>query len=219
MKKEEKTTDTDKESSESEKADEVDSPDPEEELRIERENVEQLKAQLLQMTSEKESWMNKYYTSLADVQNLRKDIQRDSEKARKFAAEPILRKLIPFMQSMDQAFRYEPTDDPKSASWIKGIHLAYRQLTKALEELEIREIDPKIGSPFDAYTMEAMGTVEGDKPDLVGDVLMKGFTLHDRLIQPASVLVTVPRTEEREDTGEEREELTDDPKEDATESD
>lgn len=181
---------------EAEKAsDEKGSLDLAEQLRMERENVEQLKAQLQQATSEKESWMNKYYSSLADVQNLRKDIQKEGENARKFAAEPVLKKLIPFMQSMDQAFRYEPTDDPKSASWIRGIHMAYRQLIKALEELEIKEIDPAPGDPFDAYTMEAVGAVVSDEPDLVSEVLMRGFTLHGRLIQPASVTVTVTADE------------------------
>lgn len=209
---------------EAEKAsDEKGSLDLAEQLRMERENVEQLKAQLQQATSEKESWMNKYYSSLADVQNLRKDIQKEGENARKFAAEPVLKKLIPFMQSMDQAFRYEPTDDPKSASWIKGIHMAYRQLIKALEELEIKEIDPAPGDAFDAYTMEAVGAVVSDEPDLVSEVLMRGFTLHGRLIQPASVTVTVTADEapgkepEAEKEATEPAEQSDEKKEEASE--
>lgn len=165
-------------------------------LEIEKKNVEILKAQLAQAQAEKESWMNKYYSSLADISNLRKEIQRDNEVVIKYAAEPFLKDLIPFMTSMDQAFRFEPADDPKAQGWIRGIHLSYKQLLQALEKQGVKQIAPEPGDKFDSRYMEAMQTVEGDEPDLVHSVWMKGFTLKDRLIQPAAVVVTTAKAKE-----------------------
>ncbi len=171
-------------------------------LKTERANVEQLKGQLAQAQQEKESWMNKYYSSLADVSNLRKELQRDNELATKYAAEPFLKDLIPFMTSLDQAFRFEPSDDPKAKSWVKGIHLAYKQLLQALEKQGVEQIEPKPGDRFDSRYMEAMQTVEGDKPDTIVSVWMKGFSLKGRLIQPAAVVVMVPKAPAQPQEGE-----------------
>ena len=163
------------------------------ELELERQTNGKLKELLKAAESERDSWMNKYYGSLADVQNLRKEIERDNQVVLKYAGEPFLKELIPFMQSLDQAFRFEPTSDPKSTAWIKGIHLSYKQLLAALSKQGVSMIEPKVGDKFDPSVMEAFETVEADKPDLVHSVWMKGFKLKDRLVQPAAVVVTVER--------------------------
>ena len=75
-----------------------------------KKNVEMLKEQLSQLRDEKDKWMNKYYQELADVQNLRKEIQRDNQSLLEYRAMPFIEKLVPFMNSMDMAFKSEPKD-------------------------------------------------------------------------------------------------------------
>ncbi len=153
-------------------------------------NEENLKDMLAQSQREKEEWMNKFCGELADVQNLRKDIQRDNESALKYRAEPFVQQLVPFLNSFDMAFKSEPQDEA-AKGWVEGMHMIYKQLMKALGDEGISEINPVKGEPFDPHTMEAIQSIPGDKPDLVASVFLKGYKLKDRLIRPASVLVTV----------------------------
>ena len=169
-----------------------------------KKNVEMLKEQLSQHRDEKDKWMNKYYQELADVQNLRKEIQRDNQSLLEYRAMPFIEKLVPFMNSMDMAFKSEPKD-PAVKSWIDGIHMAYKQLWQVMAEEGLTEIDPKLGDEFDPAWMQSMQTVDGEKDDAVAQVFMKGYKLKNRLVSPAMVVVTKkvekkPEDEKKDDT-------------------
>lgn len=169
-----------------------------------KKNVEMLKEQLSQLRDEKDKWMNKYYQELADVQNLRKEIQRDNQSLLEYRAMPFIEKLVPFMNSMDMAFKSEPKD-PAVKSWIDGIHMSYKQLWQVMAEEGLTEIDPKVGDEFDPAWMQSMQTVDGEKDDAVAQVFMKGYKLKNRLVSPAMVVVTKkvekkPEDEKKDDT-------------------
>lgn len=169
-----------------------------------KKNVEMLKEQLSQLRDEKDKWMNKYYQELADIQNLRKEIQRDNQSLLEYRAMPFIEKLVPFLNSMDMAFKSEPKD-PAVKSWIDGIHMSYKQLWQVMAEEGLTEIDPKVGDEFDPAWMQSMQTVDGEKDDAVAQVFMKGYKLKNRLVSPAMVVVTKkvvkkPEDEKKDDT-------------------
>lgn len=169
-----------------------------------KKNVEMLKEQLSQLRDEKDKWMNKYYQELADIQNLRKEIQRDNQSLLEYRAMPFIEKLVPFLNSMDMAFKSEPKD-PAVKSWIDGIHMSYKQLWQVMAEEGLTEIDPKVGDEFDSAWMQSMQTVDGEKDDAVAQVFMKGYKLKNRLVSPAMVVVTKkvekkPEDEKKDDT-------------------
>ncbi len=169
-----------------------------------KKNVEMLKEQLSQLRDEKDKWMNKYYQELADVQNLRKEIQRDNQSLLEYRAMPFIEKLVPFLNSMDMAFKSEPKN-PAVKSWIDGIHMSYKQLWQVMAEEGLTEIDPKVGDEFDPAWMQSMQTVDGEKDDAVAQVFMKGYKLKNRLVSPAMVVVTKkvekkPEDEKKDDT-------------------
>lgn len=163
-----------------------------------KKNVEMLKEQLSQLRDEKDKWMNKYYQELADVQNLRKEIQRDNQSLLEYRAMPFIEKLVPFLNSMDMAFKSEPKD-PAVKSWIDGIHMSYKQLWQVMAEEGLTEIDPKVGDEFDPAWMQSMQTVDGEKDDAVAQVFMKGYKLKNRLVSPAMVVVTKKVVKKPED--------------------
>lgn len=169
-----------------------------------KKNVEMLKEQLSQLRDEKDKWMNKYYQELADIQNLRKEIQRDNQSLLEYRAMPFIEKLVPFLNSMDMAFKSEPKD-PAVKRWIDGIHMSYKQLWQVMAEEGLTEIDPKVGDEFDPAWMQSMQTVDGEKDDAVAQVFMKGYKLKNRLVSPAMVVVTKkvvkkPEDEKKDDT-------------------
>ena len=65
------------------------------------------------------------------------------------------------------------------------------EVKKNLEESSVKEIDC-LNNPFNPEEMEAVMTevVEGVNPNIVTDVLLKGYKYNDKVIRPAMVKVS-----------------------------
>ena len=57
---------------------------------------------------------------------------------------------------------------------------------------------PKVGDKFDSRTMNAVDTEEGEKENLVLKVYGNGYKLHDRIVRPAMVQVSVRKVDNKE---------------------
>ena len=143
-----------------------------------------------------EYWKNEYYRAYADTQNLRKTLEKDHLAAMKYRAEGFIEELLPVLDSFYTVLKNEPTN-PELKNYLIGFQYIYRNLVTALENEGVKEISPKPGDKFSPDTMNAVETVESDgEENLVVDVHVRGYKLHDRLIRPANVTVSVKHKEE-----------------------
>jgi molecular chaperone GrpE len=83
---------------------------------------------------------------------------------------------------------------------LEGKRATLRLLDSALEQAGIVEFDPE-GEPFDparheAMTMQPSATAE---PNTVLTVIQKGYSIHDRLLRPARVIVSAAPPADDED--------------------
>lgn len=126
----------------------------------------------------------------AEAENIRRRAHEEVEKARKFALEKFSAELLAVKDSLEAALAVE-TDDV--ASYRNGVELTHRQLLSVFEKFNIAEVHPA-GEKFDPHRHQAIGTVESDaEPNTVVQVLQKGYTLHDRVLRPALVMVSKPK--------------------------
>ena len=127
----------------------------------------------------------------ADMENLRKRLVREHEKARRRTLERFMGDLLPVRDSLERGLE-AATDPAASVEALKeGKQLIMKMLTKAMGDHGLQTIDP-LGEPFDPEKHEAMTMMTSDQHDenTVIDVLEKGYQLHDRLIRPAKVVVS-----------------------------
>jgi molecular chaperone GrpE len=134
----------------------------------------------------KDAWMR----AVAEADNTRKRAQADVTAARKYGIESFAENLLPVMDSLEAALQ---------AKDLSAIELTARQLKAALEKASIREISPAPGERFDPHVHQAMAAVEAPpgemrEPNSVVSVMLKGYSLHDRVLRPA--LVTVAKAVE-----------------------
>ena len=61
--------------------------------------------------AETDKWHSLYIQSLADMSNLRKDMERDAAEERKYGCQPLLSAVIPSLDAMELALRDAPKDD------------------------------------------------------------------------------------------------------------
>ena len=143
-----------------------------------------------------EHWKNEYYRAYADTKNLRNQLEKDHMAAMKYRSEGFVEELLPVLDSFFAVLKNEPTD-PNLKNYLIGFQYIYRNLVAALENEGVSEISPKVGDKFSPDTMNAVETVESDgEENVVIDVHVKGYKLHDRLIRPANVTVSVKHKEE-----------------------
>lgn len=122
----------------------------------------------------------------AEGENIRRRAMEDIDKARKFALEKFSNELLAVKDSLDAALLIEATD---VQSYKDGVELTAKQLASVFDKFHIAEINPA-GEKFDPNKHQAISMLESDQePNTVLNVLQKGYTLNERVLRPALVMV------------------------------
>lgn len=127
----------------------------------------------------------------ADAQNARRRAEQDAEKARKFALESFCKELLPVVDNLERALEVTAGHDESVKPIVDGVELTLKSFQDVLHKFHIEPIDPE-GEPFDPKLHQAMSMVENPEvePNTVIAVMQKGYTLHQRLVRPAMVMVS-----------------------------
>ena len=141
-----------------------------------------------------DNW-DRYLRAAAETENVRKRASRDVEHARKYALEGFGAEMLAVKDSLELGL--EAAESADAGSIAEGNLATLKLLTTALERFGITEIDP-IGEPFDPERHEAinMQPSADAEPGSVLTVVQKGYSLNDRLLRPAMVVVASAPTDE-----------------------
>ena len=127
----------------------------------------------------------------ADMENLRKRLVREHEKARRRTLERFMGDLLPVRDSLERGL--EAAEDQASTveALKQGKQLIMKMLTKVMGDHGLQIIDPA-GEKFDPEKHEALTMLPSADHDenTIIDVIEKGYQLHERLIRPAKVVVS-----------------------------
>jgi molecular chaperone GrpE len=149
-----------------------------------RDEVLQLKAELAEA-------QDRALRSLAEMENFRRRTRRELEDERRYASVPLLRDLLPVFDNINRAIAAaEKTQD--AASLLEGFKMVRQQLDEVLQRHQCREI-PALGEPFDPNRHEAISAQPSAEhaPNTVLHVVQPGFQIHDRVIRPSQVIVSI----------------------------
>lgn len=129
---------------------------------------------------------NDYVRLAAELDNVRKRMQRDVAQAHKYAIDRFALELLPVKDSLEMGL----SADGDAKTLREGVNMTLKQLIFALAKHGITEVDPQ-GEPFDPELHEAMTMQpsEDAEPNIVLSVIQKGYMLNGRLLRPARVVV------------------------------
>lgn len=127
----------------------------------------------------------------ADVENMRKRMEREKAEFVRFAAVDLVRKLLPVIDNLERAL--EAPADTGGDGLREGVRLVHQELQSILEREGLKVVEAK-GKPFDPNLHEAVLREESTEIDSeqVIEEFQKGFVFRDRLLRPAMVKVAVP---------------------------
>lgn len=145
----------------------------------------------------------------AEMANSRRRSDEERIALGKYSNSRLIAKLLPVVEELDLAMGHAggqaantssgdaPEQDSQASdssgpesSWMQGIKLIQRKFITLLESEGVTAIDA-VGTVFNPMEHEALGTDESSEypPGHVIQAVRQGYRLHDRIIQPAQVIV------------------------------
>lgn len=125
----------------------------------------------------------------AELENFRKRSRREFEDALRYREIDLLRDLLPVLDNVHRALEASSrTDDVESLR--AGFRMTGQQIEKLLADHGCRAIDTD-GVAFDPAVHDAIleQPASGVVPGTVVATAVRGYTLHDRVVRPAQVIV------------------------------
>lgn len=143
---------------------------------------ELLKAAELKAQEHYDAWMY----AKAEGENIRRRAAEDVSKAQKFAVERFSNEMLAVKDSLEAGMAVQ-TDNIES--FKSGMELTLKQLSSVFEKFNIKEINP-VGEKLDPHKHQAIGMLESElEANTVVNVMQKGYSLNDRILRPALVMV------------------------------
>ena len=147
--------------------------DKKKETRKSGEELEKIKKEAVE-------FRNKYLRALADYQNLEKRFDNNYELLKDKGKQEIIIKLLPILDNLE-----------KAEIFIKdqGLQKIKDNFVQILRSENIEEIKI-LGKDFDPHLAEAVEVVEGDKDNMVVELIRKGYRLGEKILRVAQVKVS-----------------------------
>jgi len=154
-------------------------------------NQEDLHLMLEDARNKADEHWNQLLRSKAEFENLQRRHQRELENAHKFALEGFASDILAVRDSMELGLDAANSQAADVKSLREGTELTLKLLSDVMVRHKLVQIDPN-GEPFNPEYHQAMSMQPRDDvpPNTVVAVMQKGYTLNDRLIRPAMVLVS-----------------------------
>jgi molecular chaperone GrpE len=127
--------------------------------------------------------------TLADFDNFRKRSERERQETRKYALAEPMREFLGIVDHLDLALSAAGSADDLK----RGVEMIHRQMLDLLRRHGVKEVSA-LNQPFDPAIHEAVSRDEDPSvttPTVTGE-MRRGYFIHDRLLRPAMVKVSVP---------------------------
>ena len=142
------------------------------------------------LVAERDEAIDRWKRTAADFDNFRKRATREREEYITLANERLVKELLPILDDLERAL--VAATEHEEVALEDGVRLVHQSLESLLARQGIREIDAT--GMFDPHVHEALLSQPSDAAEgSVIDVVQKGYTLGDRVVRPARVVVAAPQ--------------------------
>ncbi|MCM1371248.1 MAG: nucleotide exchange factor GrpE [Clostridium sp.] len=128
----------------------------------------------------------------AESINFKKRKEEETSKMLKYANEDLVKEILPIVDNFERALRMDDDNlEDDVSKFLSGMKMIYSKLISTLEKYGVKAIDGN-NKKFDPTYHQAVVTEKKDgvEPEMVLEVLQKGYLLIDKVIRPAMVKVS-----------------------------
>lgn len=149
--------------------------------------VETLQGQIADLT-------DRLLRAHADIDNLRKRLEREKEETAKYAITRFAREVVTVADNFERAVQAVPAgaaeQDAALKALVEGVTMTEREFINVLERNGVRRVVPK-GEAFNPHQHQAMMELQDPEvaPGTILEVFQPGYLIDDRVLRPAMVVV------------------------------
>ncbi|HAO19413.1 MAG: nucleotide exchange factor GrpE [Desulfobacteraceae bacterium IS3] len=127
----------------------------------------------------------------AEFENYKKRSAREMDSFRKFANESILKDLLPVVDNLERAISSSAAAQGADQCITEGVDLTLKEILRVLARYGVNPVEAQ-GKPFDPGIHEAVMQQESEEvpENTVLTEFQRGYTLHERILRPAMVVVS-----------------------------
>lgn len=153
--------------------------------------IDALKAELDAADKKAQENYNLALRTKAETENARRRMENDISKARNFAIEKFAQELLPVVDSLEMGLAAANSEEANIEKFREGSEMLIKMFLTALDKSGVQVVDPE-GEKFNPDLHQAMTMQENAElaPNTVMNVIQKGYTLNNRLLRPAMVVVS-----------------------------
>jgi molecular chaperone GrpE len=142
------------------------------------------------LAAEVEKYKDAALRARADLDNYRKRVAREKEDAIRYANNSLLESLLPILDNFELGLD-AAKNAPEAVGIVQGLQMVRKQLEDFLRDHGVEIVNAE-GNRFDPNLHDAVAHEPSSdiKEGTVIRQLRKGFKLKERLIRPASVIVS-----------------------------
>ncbi|MFM8933819.1 MAG: nucleotide exchange factor GrpE [Gemmataceae bacterium] len=150
----------------------------------------EMEARIRQLEKEREEFLNLAKSRQAEFENYQKRQAREHQQEKRYAQEPLARDLLQPIDNLERAVQAAAGE--AQSPLAQGVAMVLQQILEVLKRHGVKPVDA-LYQPFDANHHQAVNQVpNADHPPMtVVQVHQGGYMLHDRVLRPASVGVSV----------------------------
>jgi len=132
----------------------------------------------------------------AEFENYKKRKEREAADFRKYANETLVKELLPVVDNLERAMETQGDHEDAVSCILEGVDMTLKEIFKVLEKFAVKAVDA-VGNEFDpTYHQAVMQEASDAHPEnTVIKEFQKGYTIHDRLLRPAMVVVAKAASE------------------------
>ncbi|QIQ20751.1 nucleotide exchange factor GrpE [Zophobihabitans entericus] len=162
-------------------------PTPEQKLQAQAQQIQTLEKELqAAKKNESEAMMR----ARAEVDNIRRRVEQDVEKAHKFALEKFSVELLPVIDNLERALEATDKNNPELKATIEGLELTLKSFLDTVKKFGVEVVKAE-NETLNPDLHQAISMVESPEHQSgkIINAIQKGYTLNGRLIRPAMVIV------------------------------
>lgn len=159
------------------------------------------------VAAERDDLNQRLLRTAADYQNFQRRASNNEREARELARAGVVQSLIQVLDFFDMATKQNP-ETATVEQVIGGVQMIKSEMVRVLGLHGVAAIEPSAGDAFDPMRHEAIEQrpTEGAEPGSVLELRSPGYSLGDRVVRPAKVVVaTTPATQDAGDAAEAKE--------------
>ena len=154
--------------------------------------LKEMETKIKSLENEAKETYDRFLRVSAEFENYKKRSAREMSEFKKFANESLIKELLLVVDNMERAINSSKNEGSSNNGLIEGVDMTLKELLKIFEEFGVRQVE-SLGKPFDPNFHQAVMQEETDKHphNTVINELQKGYTINERLLRPATVVVSM----------------------------